>query len=134
MMKGDALIVFLQRPSVVLAVKVMHGRPFRAGSGTTMTVQEASFQARPQQQDGQAAKKPGAKSAGPGASKKKAPAQKQTDRLLGWGGFDDVHKASEVSLCQALVDLRRRHLHKFSMCAGRHSSILTPRAHKMHLT
>jgi hypothetical protein len=73
MLKGDALIVFLLRPSVNLAIKVMHGRPFRPGSGTAMTVQEASFQ--PRLQDGQhdkitnAPEKPknGPKAAGTGA-------------------------------------------------------------------
>lgn len=84
MLKGDALVNYLQGPSVKLAVTVMDGRQLRPGEGPVMTVQEAQFE----QKGNYVAKKGGKKS-----SKKKLLKQKEE---LAWEGFDDVHKDSEA--------------------------------------
>lgn len=88
LMKGDALITFLQGPSVKLAMTVMDGRQLRPGEGPPMVVQEAQFE----QKGSFVAKKRGKKT-----SKKKV--LEQQERLLNWDGFDDQRKASEVRFC-----------------------------------
>lgn len=127
-LKGDGLITFLQRPSVNIAVKVMHGRPLRPGDGACMSVQEASFGSQPP--GGSVAGAPGggpangeakapaggSKPKGGGAAKGKKPtgAKKgavQKEKLLGWGGYDDTHKATEVRvrvLCRCGEQTLRR--------------------------
>jgi HIV Tat-specific factor 1 len=109
MMKGDALVTFLQRPSVSLACTLMHGRAFRPlRGGRPMVVQEAQFEPKGDSAAASGAAAPAASkgaqsnsaakgSRGGGSSKgkgKKAPSQ--AARALGWGGFDDKHKATEV--------------------------------------
>lgn len=109
MMKGDALVTFLQRPSVSLALTLMHGRALRPlCGGRPMSVQEAKFEPKGDAATAAAntssAPKPGNSSGvkkGPkgGAGKgkgKKAPSQ--AAQALGWGGFDDKQKATEVSI------------------------------------
>jgi hypothetical protein len=103
LLKGDALITFLQKPSVSLACKLMHGRPLRPARGEPMIVQKATFEAKPlesgtpsaTQKGGQAAKAPASKGKG------KKSVHPQQDKALGWGGFDDTYKASEVGDCLA---------------------------------
>jgi HIV Tat-specific factor 1 len=104
MMKGDALITFLQRPSVSLACTLMHGRPLRPlKGGRPMSVQEAKFEPKvdaaaagavPKGGQNNSAKKGGKGGVSAKGTSKKAPSQ--IDKALGWGGFDDKHKASEV--------------------------------------
>lgn len=110
LMKGDALVTFLQRPSVSLACTLMHGRALRPlKGGRPMSVQEAQFEPKADSAAATAATvaatsgaskggqsnntKKGGKGGGKGKGKK---APSQVDRVLGWGGFDDKQKATEV--------------------------------------
>lgn len=107
--KGDGTVTFLLRPSVRIATTIMHGRPLRPGGAPEMTVQEAEYQMKgdfvAKKKNNSKAKKDGAAAGGKGAKGKGGakggkPVQSQKDRLLSWGGFDDVHKASEArSVC-----------------------------------
>jgi hypothetical protein len=96
MMKGDGTVTFLLKPSVRLATTLMDGRPLRPGTTPIMRVQEAKFQLKG---DFVAKKKQsGAKAVGKGGGKggnKKVVSQQE--KLLSWSGYDDSHKASEVS-------------------------------------
>lgn len=109
MVKGDALVTFLQRPSVSLACRLMHGRALRPlRGGRPMSVQEAQFESKggpaaaasgaPSGGQSSSAKKGGKGGAGAKGKGEKGPSQ--VERALGWGGFDDKQKATEVcSLC-----------------------------------
>jgi hypothetical protein len=89
--KGDGTVAFLLRPSVRLALTIMHGRPLRPGGAPDMSVTEAEFQMKGDFVANKKKQGGGGNKAGKG---KNVPSQK--DRLLSWSGFDDVHKASEV--------------------------------------
>jgi hypothetical protein len=94
MPKGDALVTYLLRPSVNIAVKVMHGRQFWPNRGAAMSVQEAQFEMK-----GEYTARVGNGSGNKGGARnevKKKGASHQKEKLLGWTGFDDVQKASEV--------------------------------------
>lgn len=109
MVKGDALVTFLQRPSVSLACTLMHGRALRPlRGGRPMSVQEAQFEPKGDSAATAAAASMGAskgaqnnstKTGAKGGAGTKGKGKKglsQVDRALGWGGFDDKQKASEV--------------------------------------
>lgn len=70
---------------VVLALQILDGAPFRPDMSKTMTVQRAHFQMHGDQFIPR--KKP---------KKKKKKAGAALDKMLGWGGFDDVRKATDV--------------------------------------
>ena len=91
MMKGDGVVTFLLKPSVRIAETIMHGRPLRPGAGPNMTVQEAKFQPKGEYQ-------PKRKPAGNKGAKGKKKGPSQAEKLLSWSGFDDTHKASEVTV------------------------------------
>ena len=69
-----------------LAVKILDGSFFRAGEAAPLTVQRAKFEMHGEFQ----AKKRG------NARKRKKTAQIVEDKALGWGGFDDKIKDTEV--------------------------------------
>lgn len=41
--KGDGLVVYLKEPSVLLAMQILDGVPFRDGQPKAMTVTEVGF-------------------------------------------------------------------------------------------
>lgn len=92
LLKGDGLVTFLLRPSVRIATTIMHERPLRPGGAQAMHVQEAHFEMKGDYVAPRG--KGGGKGAKGAKGKKKAASQK--DKVLGWSGFDDTHKASEV--------------------------------------
>lgn len=73
-----------------LALKILDGSYFRAGEGAPLTVQRAHFQMHGEFQP----KKRG------NARKRKKTAQIVEEKALGWGGFDDKIKDTEV--CEIL--------------------------------
>ena len=75
---------------VDLAIKILDGSYFRAGEAAPISVQKAKFELHGEFQ----AKKRG------NARKRKKTAQIVEDKALGWGGFDDKIKDTEVR-CQA---------------------------------
>ncbi|KAG2450736.1 hypothetical protein HYH02_004574 [Chlamydomonas schloesseri] len=78
-LKGDALVSYLKEPSVDLACQFLNGSYFRAGMGSTMTVEKAQFQMKGEQYVGKSTNK---------RDKKKQLAALEA-RALGWAGFDD---------------------------------------------
>jgi len=80
-------VTYLQPPSVKLAVTMMDGRQLRPGSGPAMGVKEAKFEQKGDYR---------AQSKAKIASRKKA-AEAQ-EKLLGWHGYDDSHKATEAGI------------------------------------
>ena len=87
--KGDALVTYLKEPSVQLAVNLLDGAPFRYGLNP-MSVSVAKFEQRGTtvvQKESAADKK-----------KRKKALEIQEKKALGWFGFDDEKKASEVTL------------------------------------
>ncbi|EEF49443.1 Splicing factor U2AF-associated protein, putative [Ricinus communis] len=77
--KGDALVTFLKEPSVDLALQILDGTPLRPGGAVPMSVSRAKFQQKgdrfiPKQAD----------------NKKKKKLKRVEERILGWGGRDDV--------------------------------------------
>ncbi|KAG9452887.1 hypothetical protein H6P81_005791 [Aristolochia fimbriata] len=77
--KGDALVTYLKEPSVILATQILDGTPLRPGGKIPMTVSIAKFEQKgdkfiPKQQD----------------KKKKKKLKRVEDKILGWGGHDDV--------------------------------------------
>ena len=73
---------------VGLALQILDGSPFRPDMRQTMTVQRAKFEQKGEQFVAKA--KPKKK------KKPSAAAEKKADRQLGWGGFDDMAKPTEV--------------------------------------
>lgn len=47
MVKGDALVTYLKRPSVELAIQILDGTKFRDNMGAMMSVTEAVFEGKP---------------------------------------------------------------------------------------
>lgn len=77
--KGDALVTYLKEPSVVLAIQILDGAPFRPGGKVPMSVSQAKFEQKgdkfiSKQVDG----------------KKKKKLKKVEEKMLGWGGRDDA--------------------------------------------
>ncbi|KAK9833990.1 hypothetical protein WJX81_001143 [Elliptochloris bilobata] len=85
MPKGDGLVTYLKEPSVALACNILDGSVFRDDPSKTLSVQVAKFEMR-----------------GPEyVPKKKAKKQKKgpkAEKALGWGGFDDQVKATQVTV------------------------------------
>ena len=73
---------------VDLACRILDGAQFRPGQGQPMTVQPAKFEMHGEEY------KPRKK--GANKRQKKFAAQAE-EKALGWGGFDDKFKPSEVS-------------------------------------
>lgn len=73
---------------VGLALQILDGSPFRPEMQQKMSVQRAKFE---QKGEGYVAK------AKPKKKKPSAAVEKKMDRTLGWGGFDDIAKPTEVS-------------------------------------
>lgn len=46
LLKGDALVTYMKRPSVELAITILNGTPFRSDMKQTMSIQEAKFELR----------------------------------------------------------------------------------------
>ena len=88
-----------RRAQVDLAIKILDGSYFRAGEATPISVQKAKFELHGEFQ----AKKRG------NVRKRKKTAQIVEDKALGWGGFDDKIKDTEV--CCALPLLEPVQLH-----------------------
>ncbi|CAG9465164.1 unnamed protein product [Pedinophyceae sp. YPF-701] len=99
-LKGDALVVYLRRESVDLAVKILNGAQLRPGE-PPIRVSEATFTDR---RDGGGGGGEAENGAGRGAQEKKKGPRKgeknvvrqQLERMLGWGGEDRLHRDSEV--------------------------------------
>lgn len=110
--KGDGLVVYLKEPSVLLAMQILDGVPFRDGQPKAMTVTvvgcdlssvqktavfqihtQATFEDKPGEA-GDAKKGPRRGPKGP--RKKRAP--NRAEEHLSWDGFDDEAKESEVVL------------------------------------
>jgi HIV Tat-specific factor 1 len=87
MLKGDALVTYLKEPSVGLAINLLDKAPFRYGLNP-MTVSEAKFE---QKGDKFVEKLTAAQK-----KKKKKALEAQEKRALGWKGFDDVIKSTDV--------------------------------------
>ncbi|KAK1288470.1 hypothetical protein QJS10_CPB19g00731 [Acorus calamus] len=77
--KGDALVSYLKEPSVDLAIKILDGTPLRPGGKIVMSVTRAKFE---QKGDTFRAKQVD--------KKKKKKSKRVEDKILGWGGHDDV--------------------------------------------
>jgi HIV Tat-specific factor 1 len=89
MLKGDALVTYLKEPSVGLAINLLDKAPFRYGL-KPMTVSEAKFE--------QKGDKYIEKSSAAQKRKKKKALEAQEKRALGWKGFDDVVKSTDVTV------------------------------------
>lgn len=89
MPKGDGLVTYLKEPSVQLAITLLDGTPFRYGLGN-MTVSTAHFE--------QKGGKYVPKDTGVSKKKKKKAVEAQERRALGWKGYDDSVKASDVTV------------------------------------
>ncbi|KAK9803813.1 hypothetical protein WJX73_002579 [Symbiochloris irregularis] len=89
--KGDGLVIYLKAPSVDLACRILDGAQLRPGQGSAMTVQPAKFELHGGEYQ------PRKKAAGAAKRQKKANAQAE-EKLLGWGGFDDQQKPTEVTV------------------------------------
>lgn len=89
MLKGDALVTFLKEPSVDLAINLLDKAPFRYGL-KPMTVSIAKFE---QKGDKYVEKATAAQK-----RKKKKVLEAQEKRALGWKGFDDVVKSTDVTV------------------------------------
>ena len=94
---------------VDLAVKILDGSYFRAGESKPLSVQPAKFEMH----GDFVAKKRG------NAKKRKKLLQQNEEKTLGWGGFDDKFKDTEVSSKTFRVKGRRA-------CTGRseHASLI----------
>lgn len=88
LLKGDGLVTYLKEPSVELAITLLDGTPFRYGLGN-MTVSIAQFE---QKGDQYVPKDTVSK------KKKKKVVETQERRALGWKGFDDSVKATDVTV------------------------------------
>ncbi|KAL4524862.1 hypothetical protein Ndes2526B_g07047 [Nannochloris sp. 'desiccata'] len=89
MLKGDALVTYLKEPSVDLAINLLDKAPFRYGL-KPMTVSIAKFE---QKGDKYVEKATAAQK-----RKKKKALEAQEKRALGWKGFDDVVKSTDVTV------------------------------------
>jgi HIV Tat-specific factor 1 len=89
MLKGDALVTYLKEPSVDLAINLLDKAPFRYGL-RPMTVSIAKFE---QKGDKYIEKTTAAEK-----RKKKKVLEAQEKRALGWKGFDDVVKSTDVTV------------------------------------
>jgi HIV Tat-specific factor 1 len=87
MLKGDALVTFLKEPSVGLAINLLDKAPFRYGLNP-MTVSEAKFE--------QKGDKFVQKQTAADKKRKRKLIEAQEKRALGWTGFDDTIKATDV--------------------------------------
>lgn len=87
--KGDGLVTYLKEPSVLLALQILDGAHFRPGMAKAMTVTKAKFEQKGEQF---LAKK------APNRSKKKKKGATAVDKALGWDGFDDRAKPTEVTV------------------------------------
>lgn len=85
---------------VDLACRILDGAQLRPGQGAAMTVQPAKFEMHGGQYQ------PQKKKAGAAKRQKKANAQAE-EKLLGWGGFDDQQKPTEVWQRTGLSDAAR---------------------------
>eukprot|EP00884_Botryococcus_braunii_P010462 jgi/Botrbrau1/19417/Bobra.0338s0044.1 len=85
--KGDGLVTYMKEPSVVLALQILDGAPFRPELSKPMTVQRAKFEMHGEQFVPK--KRP---------NKKKKKAAVAAERMLGWDGFDDLKKPTEVTV------------------------------------
>jgi HIV Tat-specific factor 1 len=77
--KGDALVSYLKEPSVALATQILDGSPLRPGDKIPLSVTPAKFE---QKGDKFVAKQVD--------KKKKKKLQRVEQKMLGWGGRDDL--------------------------------------------
>lgn len=77
--KGDALVTYLKEPSVDLAIQILDGTPLRPDGKILMSVSLAKFE---QKGDAFIAKQQD--------KKKKRKLKRVENKILGWGGHDDV--------------------------------------------
>ncbi|KAK9820468.1 hypothetical protein WJX72_010675 [[Myrmecia] bisecta] len=90
MPKGDGLVTYLKEPSVGLACQILDGAPFR-DDGPPMTVTVAKFE---QKGEGYVPKK----KARPKKKGGRGNVVAQQEKQLGWGGFDDLLKPTQVTV------------------------------------
>ena len=104
LLKGDALVTYLRRPSVDLALQLLDGTPLRPGGARAMVVREAVFEARGGGADGGGGQKKKVKRdrkgiTGGGAKKRpRSAVQKDENSRLAWDGFDDEYPKKDVTV------------------------------------
>ena len=106
-LKGDALVTYVKRPSVDLALQLLDGTPLRPGGGKSMLVREAVFDAK---DAGGTKGKGGRKGVGSimaGGKRPRSAMQKEENSRLAWDGFDDEYPKKDVTvILKHMFDMR----------------------------
>mmetsp|Transcript_6502 Transcript_6502/g.10005 ORF Transcript_6502/g.10005 Transcript_6502/m.10005 type:complete len:457 (-) Transcript_6502:69-1439(-) len=124
-LKGDGIVIFLQRPSVDLAIELLNGTPLRPGGSPLLKVEPADLSSK--------------SGSGVSKSKRKKKMEKQL-KQLGWEGDDDwlpVHLISVVIenlfTPEEIIDIgsarKKTIINDIRTEAGRCGSILNVRAY-----